>query len=205
MTLQEHFNLLWSRNHDWKVLSDKGTDHSYIEPYEQVLASYTNKPINFLEIGIGFGSCLEMWTRYFHKDSKIYGFDIEDFQIFKEYGIIQYGDSKSSEDRDRLFNNMEFDVIIEDGEHTIDAQLKTFHNYYPLVKQGGLYIIEDVQNLESDLESFHRLGYYPKVFDLRGIKNRADDVLFVFEKDTNMNEKTENQDFKVYVNSYPQS
>jgi hypothetical protein len=198
MQLQEYFNLLWSRGHDWKVLSDKGTDHSYIEPYEQILSPYTNNPINFLEIGIGFGSCLEMWTRYFHNQSKIYGFDIEDFQIFKDYGIIQYGDSKSKEVREQCFSGIEFDVIIEDGEHSIDAQLKTFDNYFPLVRIGGLYIIEDIQNLDYDLAQFHQKGLYPKVFDLRNKKNRADDVLFVFEKNKELNQS---QNFKVYVSS----
>jgi ubiquinone/menaquinone biosynthesis C-methylase UbiE len=198
-TLQKHFDLLWSRGHDWKVLSDKGTDHSYIEIYDEILKEYTNNPINFLEIGIGFGSCLEMWTNYFHKDSKIYGFDIEDFQIFKDYGTIYYGDSKSEETRDAYFNDITFDVIIEDGEHTISSQLATFDNYYKLVKPGGLYIIEDVQHLEQDLEEFHKKGYYPKVYDLRGKKGRHDDVLFVFIKNDN---NPKNNEFNAIVNEY---
>lgn len=189
-SLKECFDELWSRGIPANRLSDKDTDHSYIAPYANLLEKYRNSPINFLEIGIGFGSCLEMWTNYFHPDTKVYGLDNEDFQIFKNYGIIQYADSKSVEARDRLFNGIEFDVIVEDGEHTIDAQIATYEAYFPLVKPGGIYIIEDVQNCENDAEAFRRRGYVPEVIDLRGIKGRPDDVMFVFNK------------FKVNATSY---
>lgn len=181
-SLKTCFEELWSRGIPANRLSDKGTDHSYIDSYEALLDSYRHTPINFLEIGIGFGSCLEMWTNYFHPDSKIYGLDNEDFQIFKNFGIIQYADSKSQDARDQLFGDTKFEVIVEDGEHTIDAQLVTFKNYFPLVKEGGIYILEDVQNCYSDKSRFVEIGFEPEVIDLRSVKGRPDDVLFVFRK-----------------------
>jgi cephalosporin hydroxylase len=190
-SLKECFDELWSRGLPANRLSDKDTDHSYITPYMELLEKYRNTPINFLEIGIGFGSCLEMWTNYFHQDSKIYGLDNQDFQIFKNYGIIQYADSKSIEARDSLFSGIEFDVIVEDGEHVIDTQIATYEAYFPLVKPGGIYIIEDIQNCENDAAAFRSRGYNPDVIDLRGVKGRPDDVMFVFNK------------FKVNATSYP--
>lgn len=186
-TLKECYNSLWNLNVDERFLSDKGTSHSYIETYDTLLNSYQDKPINFLEIGIGHGSCLEMWTKYFHSDSKIHGFDIEDYQFFKNYGIIHYGDSKSKEVRDHFFKDIMFDLIVEDGDHSISAQIQTFKNYYTKVKKGGLYIIEDIQNLESDLEQFRYNGFDPdEVIDLRNIKDRSDDVIFVFKGGRNL-------------------
>jgi len=180
-TLNECYNTLFTKGFPKNLISDKGTDHSYIEVYDEILNSYCNHAINFLEIGISHGSCLEMWTKYFHSDSKIHGFDIDESQLFKDYGIILHGDSKSVDTKNRLFENLTFDIIIEDGEHTISSQIDTFKNYYPLVKKGGLYVIEDIQNLDYDLSQFESLGYYPKVYDLRSKKGQHDDVLFVFE------------------------
>lgn len=181
-SLVECYNDIQNKQVERKYLSDKGTDHSYIHVYESLLNDYTYKPINFLEIGISYGSCLEMWTNYFDQNSVIFGLDIVDIQIFKDFGRIYYGDSKSEEVRDKFFKDEIFDVIIEDGEHTIPSQIKTFEVYYPKLKSGGIYIIEDIQNCESDAEAFRNLGYELEVIDLRRVKNRHDDVLFIFRK-----------------------
>ena len=38
-----------------------------------------------------------------------------------------------------------FDVIIDDGSHLNQHQIFTFETLYPFVKDGGVYVIEDVQ------------------------------------------------------------
>ena len=37
-----------------------------------------------------------------------------------------------------------FDIIIDDGLHTHDAQRITFENYFPYLNDNGVYFIEDV-------------------------------------------------------------
>ena len=37
-----------------------------------------------------------------------------------------------------------FDIIIDDGLHTHEAQWKTFENFIPFLNEGGSYFIEDV-------------------------------------------------------------
>lgn len=41
-----------------------------------------------------------------------------------------------------------FDIILDDGLHTIEAQIKTFKNFWPLLKKNGIYLIEDIGNPE---------------------------------------------------------
>jgi len=181
-TLQECYDILYTRGYSRELLSDKGTDHSYIQSYESLLKSYTSRPVDFLEIGISYGSCLEMWCEYFHEGSNIYGLDCYDIQKFKDFGTILIGNSTSKEHRDKLFNQKTFDIIIEDGEHIIDTQIETYRNYFPLLKEGGIYVVEDVQNLESDYNAFVSIGASPEAVDLRKIKERHDDAMLIFRK-----------------------
>ena len=37
------------------------------------------------------------------------------------------------------------DIIIDDGAHSPDAQIQTYENTKHLLKDGGLYIIEDFE------------------------------------------------------------
>jgi hypothetical protein len=41
-------------------------------------------------------------------------------------------------------NHGTFDIIIDDGLHTDTAQLQTLTNLWPLLKEGGIYVIEDI-------------------------------------------------------------
>ena len=52
---------------------------------------------------------------------------------------------------------LKFDIIIDDGLHTHEAQRKTFENFIPLLKDDGVYFIEDVWpfNLMNYIEKKH--------------------------------------------------
>jgi len=41
-----------------------------------------------------------------------------------------------------VFSDKLFNIIIDDGSHRDDHQLKTLENFYKLVKPGGFYIID---------------------------------------------------------------
>jgi hypothetical protein len=79
-----------------------------------------------------------------------------------------------------------FDIIIEDGPHTLQSQIFAVQNYVELLKDGGILIIEDVQNfdhikiiMDSIGETFHTSMEF---VDLRHVKNRYDDLLIVIKK-----------------------
>ena len=48
--------------------------------------------------------------------------------------------------------NIKFDIIIDDGWHLDTAQESTLTNFFPYLKNDGLYIIEDIYP-ESKLNS----------------------------------------------------
>lgn len=161
---------------------DKGTAHTYINEYEKLLKDYRENS-TVLEIGIFFGESLKMWNEYFI-NSKVYGVDITDRYIkdlIKEnkYNIL-IGNACSENILTQL-NNLTFDVIIDDGSHFISDQINSFNILKNRMNPNGIYIIEDVNNLDSTIDRYKELHNNIQIIDNRHIKNRIDDVLVVYK------------------------
>jgi fibrillarin-like rRNA methylase len=161
---------------------DKGTAHSYINDYEKLLNEYRENS-TVLEIGIYQGESLKMWDEYFI-NSNVYGIDITD-QYIKDliaenkYNII-IGDAGSKNILKHL-NDLTFNVIIDDGSHRIDDQINSFNILKNKMKSNGIYIIEDIQNLDSTIDRYKELHNNIEIIDNRHIKNRWDDVLIIYK------------------------
>jgi 23S rRNA U2552 (ribose-2'-O)-methylase RlmE/FtsJ len=155
--------------------SDKGRTHCYIDHYyNTALEPYRNTPNNVLEIGIHHGSCIEIWREYFHNANKIYGVDILDHGVHIDGCHLWYGDATKPETFVGLNN---FDVIIDDGSHETPDQIETFKILWPMLNKGGIYIIEDVQRIDSERQMYLDLRPDVKIIDLRSVNNWYDDVL----------------------------
>ncbi len=133
------------------IASENGTGkvrdvHDYIEKYETFFAKHRDKDISLLEIGVSTGASHRTWYEYFPK-AKIYGIDIDS------------SCKKSENDRTKIFignqSNKEFlngvigeagpfDIIIDDGSHVVEDMMASFVHLFPHVKDGGLYVIEDL-------------------------------------------------------------
>lgn len=167
---------------DWP---DKGSVHSYIEVYEELLAPYRTAAKNILEIGLMSGESLRMWSEYF--SGKVYGMDCDlkpcgglaDLSKAIEEGYnVLIGDAANEMDIRKFFTGIKFDVVIEDANHTIEQQITIFVQLREYMNEGGIYIIEDVQDIDSTRHLFEALG--GEVRDRRHIKGRYDDVLIIF-------------------------
>lgn len=161
---------------------DKGTAHTYIDEYEKLLNDYRENS-TVLEIGICRGESLKMWDEYFI-NSKVYGIDITDEYIkdlIKEnkYNII-IGNACSEKILEQL-NDLTFDVIIDDGSHLINDQINSFNILKHRMNPNGIYIIEDVNNIDLSKDKLTELHDNIKIIDNRHIKNRVDDVLAVYK------------------------
>jgi SAM-dependent methyltransferase len=161
---------------------DKGTAHTYINEYEKLLDQYRENS-TVLEIGICRGESLKMWDEYFI-NSKVYGIDITDQHIKdliseNKYNII-IGNA-CSKDILKQLNNLSFDVIIDDGSHLINDQVNSFNILKNIMNPNGIYIIEDVNNIDSTKDKLTKLHDNVEIIDNRHIKNRIDDVLVVYK------------------------
>ena len=78
------------------------------------------------------------------------------------------------------------DMVLDDGPHTLASMISCIQLYLPLLSDTGILIIEDVQAMEwlNQLREAvpPELHGYIHTFDLRGIKGRYDDIVFVVDK-----------------------
>lgn len=159
--------------------SDKDTNHTYIDIYEKIFAPFRDKTITLVEIGVNYGYSMLAWQRYF-TDGIFYGIDIQNIAKHKDgYNYIV----KNINDINEILNSIgetEFDIVIDDGSHGINEQLNALKIFYPRLKNGGLFIIEDIQNIDETRSEFEK--YNAEIYDNRKQKNRWDDVLVVIRK-----------------------
>jgi len=119
----------------------------YFAIYERHLRAYRSRPIRLLEYGVYHGGSLQMWKQYLHPESLIVGVDIDPrCRALAEPGIaIEIGDQEDPKTHACLRERYgDFDIVIDDGGHSMQQQIVTFQEMYPAVKTGGLYIAEDL-------------------------------------------------------------
>jgi predicted O-methyltransferase YrrM len=187
MTLQEIYEDLKAKGFE----TDKGSIHSYLPVYEEILAPYRETAKNILEIGVFQGNSLRMWQHSFK--GTVYGVDCDvkphgglaDLTDMIETGFynIEIFDATNPELVKQHFGKIKFDVIIEDAGHHIEQQIELYNIYKDYLTEDGIYIIEDIQDLDKDRELFENLDNSKEIsiLDRRNIKNRYDDVLVIIK------------------------
>lgn len=180
-TLRE---LYYGKGYDYYP-TDKGTTHRYIDIYDQLLLPYKDRKINVLEVGVSEGGSIKLWSEYFTQ-AHITGIDIVKSArqgIFDDCKNITYviEDIKNIKRTD--FDYAHFTIAIDDGSHELQDQLLFVQLFYPNIAQGGMLIIEDIQDINNQLPYFKGLGLPFEIIDLRNIQGRYDDVLLIFRKD----------------------
>ena len=125
-----------------------GTDkvgHGYLPIYQNYLGWNRLVIENVVEIGIAQGASLKMWRDFF-PNAIIHGIDLFDKSIYNEDRIKTYiGDQGNMAFlHDFAYPINPIDLIIDDGSHKCDDQIKSFNVLFKSLKSGGYYIIEDL-------------------------------------------------------------
>jgi len=127
-----------------KYSTDKSTYHNFTNFYDEHLNSHKENVRSMLEIGIYNCSSLKMWEEYF-VNSEIYAIDIYDKKQYDSYRIHTFVCNQTDHVLlNDLFCEKEFDLIIDDGGHTMDQQQKSILFLFSKLKSNGFYIIEDL-------------------------------------------------------------
>ncbi len=129
-----------------KYKTDKSSKvHNYTGKYEVYFSSIKNNNLKILEIGIQNGYSLKTWKEYF-ANSEIYGIDIKDCSKMDEDRIKTLKGSQDDLVFLKTVNDKygPFDIIIDDGSHFNDHMKTSFDFFFPFLKNGGFYVVEDL-------------------------------------------------------------
>ena len=180
-------------------LTDKGTQHTYLGVYEYLFHKKKQTASVVIEVGIGCffeknGGSIKLWHDFFD-NATIYGIDILPVErviesLLNNPRVVLQCESNAYDANFVLENytnkNIKADIIIDDGAHTYESMVTYLDLYLPLLKEDGILVIEDVQDINwiEGLTNFvpKHLKQYVEVIDLRHMKNRYDDILFVVNK-----------------------
>lgn len=133
---------------------DKGKKHRYDLMYTELFESKRSSELNILEIGIFRGESISSWIEYFPK-ATIYGVDIftrvppENVSILTNPRVKWVKcNSMNANIASKIWADVKFDFIIDDGLHTPLANKLTFEAWSPKLAPTGTYIIEDIFPLD---------------------------------------------------------
>ena len=149
-----------------KYNTDKNESfHNYPYFYNRYLLEYRQRPsLKYLEIGVFRGESLKGMREYFNNAHVILGIDVD--PATKQYedtsnGVyVELGNQtdthflKSVNDK-----HGGFDVILDDGSHLYSDIITSFKCLFPLLNNGGVYVIEDTICIRDQLQYFHSLTH----------------------------------------------
>lgn len=175
---------------------NKHITHSYSSVYELLLKNKNIK--NIIEIGNFEVNSIKLWYDYF-PTANIYSFHLNPNELsesseFKDERIKYFASNNIHTNAyEQSFidsiKEVAFDFALNNGPHTLDSMKQFINTYLPLIKDDGLLIIEGIQDIKWLDELSESVSYTfkknIKTYDLRGIKNKDDDILFIIDKSIN--------------------
>ncbi|TVY82670.1 8-demethyl-8-alpha-L-rhamnosyl tetracenomycin-C 2'-O-methyltransferase [Lachnellula suecica] len=136
--------------------TDKVTTHHYEQMYEKRLAPFRDRRVKMLEIGLGCGmsygpgASYYTWLDYFtNLDLYYIEYNAECAKMWAnktEHATIFSGDQASVPFLQEFVAEAgsDWDIIVDDGGHSMDQQRTSLSVLWPHVKPGGIYFIEDL-------------------------------------------------------------
>lgn len=180
-------------------LTDKNTGHSYLPLYQTLLEKKKETAQNVLEVGIGNfgpknGGSIKLWRDFF-TNATIYGLDILPInrvidELLTDDRVVLYTSIDAYNENffkhNFLNENIKCDFMLDDGPHTLESMIQFIKLYSQIMTDDGILIIEDVQSFDwiEPLKAVvpEHLKPFIKIYDLRHIKGRYDDIVFTIDK-----------------------
>lgn len=156
------FRLEHYRSNDWELGENCFVFYKIKPLVDQYARFWSSRgdfhPQNILELGIWDGGSIAFWFEHFHPQKHV-GIDLlqkQDSRYFQHYiasrGLEEriktyWGTNQTDAQRLSEIVRREFtgplDLVIEDASHMYAATKTSFETLFPLLRPGGLYVIED--------------------------------------------------------------
>ena len=131
--------------------------HTYTDTYLKIFSPIRDEVKAVFECGIYRGASLRVWRDYF-KNAVIIGGDINNHYLKNKNIYTAMLDQLDTKKIKTFFESLKskypnsFDIMIDDGCHTYEANTCLFENSFHYLKQNGIYVIEDAR--EKDLSRY---------------------------------------------------
>ena len=162
--------IMGRNNSDKGNIDIKNSWHNYTPIYYALFKDLRDKELRIFELGLGTnninlpsnmgingtpGASVYGWKEFF-PNSQIYGADIDKDILFNTDRIKTYYCDQTNKDIiEKMWNHPDlqenFDIIIEDGLHELEANVCFFENSIHKLKSKGYYIIEDIIYIYKEL------------------------------------------------------
>lgn len=145
----------------------------YLPIYDALFANVPGD-VGFLELGVFRGGSLRLWRKYFGDRATIYGVDIDPScaQFDGEAGQVRIGSQSDPAFLRSVVEEMGgVDIVLDDGSHVASDQSASFETLFPLLNEGGLYVIEDTH---TSYWPKHDGGYHRRGTAIEFLKDKVD-------------------------------
>lgn len=165
--------------------SDKNDFHKYGILYDYIInAQYlkNQSPLSILEVGIRQGDSIKIWENSPLFD-RVVGIDMDPqenntvkFEFSSKVTLEQGMDAYDPEVVKYISDKYpKFDIILDDGDHMWESQMKFFQYYFNLLNPGGVIMCEDITRI-----------YLPQLTELA---KKYTDSFYTFDLTANVNPK----------------
>jgi hypothetical protein len=172
--------------------------HYYTPFYHELFKNRRNEIKKVMEFGTGFpevmghvekvtgephiaGASLYMWRDYF-PNAQVYGADWSDRGMVKGQERIRtyLCDERSEYEVKSVFKETgtDIDIFVDDALHQHTYQLNLAKIVLPILKEGAIYIIEDVHYPPRIVRELEELGYKCEVPKLP-VKNYRENLIII--------------------------
>lgn len=122
-------------------------EQKFWEIYNAYLPKKRSTRFDLVEIGVFWGESIKVFAEHYF-NARILGLDLKMNEIdFSKYKNVSYETCDQANKTHMIEVVSKFsaapDIIIDDASHIGSLTLSTFQTLFPLLKNGGLYIIED--------------------------------------------------------------
>jgi cephalosporin hydroxylase len=148
----------------------------YFAIYRDHLEKYRGLPVRVLEIGVQRGGGLELVHHFLGLQARLVGIDIDEAALVASQPRydVEIGDQADPEFLRRVSEKHgPFDIVIDDGGHTMRQQIVSVETLFPLLAESATYMVEDCHT-----------SYWPEYADqgpggqtfINWAKDRMDDL-----------------------------
>lgn len=141
--------------------------HGFCPFYDKHLRAGRERVKKVLEIGVLGGSSLYMWRDYF-PNAIIHGIDVARTGIESADRIATHvADQQDRAQLQALVDEIgtDFDLIVDDGGHTMGQQQVSLACLFPHVRAGGFYVVEDLHTSFTPHIEIYRNGVVVDRYD----------------------------------------